>query len=388
MKRNSIFRDRRQGAALFTVLVVIFAISAFLATITASSLQRSFMARRLGDRIRALAIAEAGVNEAYTVLTTNWADRLADTAFPLTAYASGTYDVTVTPVSNNVAIICSTGVYGEVTAVAILDVANFGSGGGGGSGPTDVAYDYAILSGGTFRFNGCGDISGTNGAALLHSNDSMNIRGNASANLGIQSSTEIAIGNNITIDGDVTAPVLDYRPSKVTITGTASEQSVPLVDIPDIDLTPYYNWANDHGEVHNGFYRSGGTYNANGGVIWVNGNVQISSSTVINGSIVATGNIQITGSADVNASEYGFALASRDGDIKYTSSGVTKGLIYAKMGDYEQTANGRIEGQLIVKGSVKKGGNSDVLVFTKTVPVAPGGGEDTGDIIGVTAWQK
>ena len=79
--------------------------------------------------------------------------------------------------------------------------------------------------------------------------------------------------------------------NNATVTGSESEQAVPLVDIPDIDLTPYYNWANAHGEVRNGFTMSGGTYTPNGGVLWVNGSVTLSSSYTFNVGEIAEGKV-------------------------------------------------------------------------------------------------
>ncbi|MGQ9663180.1 MAG: hypothetical protein ACUVWX_12700 [Kiritimatiellia bacterium] len=375
---------KRSGSALTTVVVIIASVTALAAVIATIGSQRVYTARLRANETRALAIAEAGANNAYSVLATNWAARTNPAAFPPTPYSDGMYAVRVQPVSNNYAIITSTGTCGRAVQWVMLDAVNYTE---GTQGTDDDAFNYAILCGGTFTFRGAGNISGGDGRPRLHSNSSLDIRGSCGVNLDIQSSTKISIGNNITINGSVKAPVLDYRPSKVTITGGATVGPVPHVTIPDIDLTPYYNWALAHGEVKNGFSLSGGTYNANGGIIWVNGDVHISGHAVVNGSIIATGHIHISGQADINQTGFGFALASRDGSIQYTSSGTTRGLIYAKTGDFRQTANGRIEGQLIIKGTIYKGGCSDVVVFSKTVLTPPYGG-DQGDIVGISAWQR
>lgn len=385
MKPQNNADKARRGSAICTVLVVIFTVCSLLGTLLAVCLQSSFMAGKLSDRAKALAIAEAGANEAYSILVTNFDARLSDAAFPATSFGGGTYDVAVLPVSNDMAVVTCTGVCGDATEVVMVDVRNYG-----GAASFDIESlisDYAILCGGTLNFRGCGSISSTNGPALIHANGEMSIRGNASANVSMSSSTEIKISNNVTVDGDVTAPDLSYKASKVTITGTASEESVPLVEIPDIDLTPYYNWANDHGEVFNGFYTSS-SYTPNGGIIWVNGNVQIQSHAVIQGTIIATGSIKISGAVQIQPSTCGFAMVSRDSDIDNTSSGLIEGVIYAKTGDYKQTANGQHEGQLIVAGDVDKGGCSDVLVYEQTVVSPPGSGEVAEDLIGVSAWQR
>lgn len=374
----------KDGSAVFTVLGLILVVTIVLGTMTRVGIHRSFMARKLADRVRAQAYAEAGANEAFTIIEQDWPGRTNAANFPLTSYGQGSYDVTIVDITNNVALIRSLGVCNDATVETILDIKNYGD---SGSSWDMTAFDYAMICGGTLDFSGCGSISSTNGQVLMHSNNDMNIKGDAQTDISIESSTKIKISNNVTIDGDVAAPDLDYNPSKVTITGTAAVHSVPMVPIPDIDLTPYYNHASDNGEVHNGFSLSGGTYTPNGGILWVNGNVWISSSAVINGTIIATGDINFGGQASLAASDCGFALVSRDGDVKNTSTGTVEGLIYVKTGDYEHTANGNVEGQIIVNGDIKKAGNSDVLVFDQTIPTPPGGTPE-GDIIGVSAWQK
>jgi len=375
-----------EGMALVTVMMILVAVSALLAVTYKGSIQSVFMAHKLADRARAQAIAESGAHKAYSILVTNFAARMSDAEFPSTAYAGGSFDVTVTPVSNNMAIVSSVGRFGIATEQVILDVKNYG--GLAGTSFGEELVDYAILCGGRFDFKGCGEISGTNGGARLHANGLVNITGSAQTGLNITSTTKIQIGNNKTINGSVRAPVLDYTVSKVTITGGATVGAVPAVIIPDLNLDPYAAWAASHSQVYNGLNLSGGTHNPAGGVMWVNGDVQISSHTVINGTIIATGNIHFSGQADITAGPSGIALASRDGSITYTSTGVASGLVYCKMGSYSQTANGRIEGQLIVKGNIDKGGNSDILVYNRTTLTPPDGSDATPDDIGVSAWQK
>jgi hypothetical protein len=65
-------------------------------------------------------------------------------------------------------------------------------------------------------------------------------------------------------------------------------------------------------------------------------------------------------------------------------------LVYSKKGDYKQTANGRLEGQIIVGGNVQKGGNSDVILFAQSIPTPPGIGSTmpTKSLPLISAWQK
>jgi hypothetical protein len=372
--------------------MLIMAISGFAAVMVSTKLQSIYITTKLDDRVRAKAIAEAGANEAYTRLEENWDARLNDDAFPQTAFGNGHYDVTVTPLTNNAAIISSAGHYGKSDELAILDISLFDKTPGGGAPSAAIPIgDYSILCNDLFHFGGTGNIYSTNGQSRIHGNALINIKGNAGVNISLESSTKIKISNNKTITGDITAPILQYNASKVTITGTATVGPVPFQTIPDIDLTPWYNWANDHGEVHNGFNFSGGTYTANGGVIWVNGDAMISGGpgTTINGCIVATGEIHFGGQADLNPPPNSFSLAARDSRVKLTTSGtVGCGLIYTKTGDVEHSANGTVYGQIISAGGIRKTGNSDILTYCQ-VELIPPGNTSSNSItqLEVTAWQ-
>jgi cytoskeletal protein CcmA (bactofilin family) len=377
--------ENRSGSALLTVMLIVLVGSVFLATVLSMSMARSFMAKKLANRVRAIAIAEAGAHQAYTVLATNFAARTDASAFPLTAYGGGSYDVTVTAISNEAATINSLGTCGDVQETVILDVMLEQN--GLPPLPEMPAFEYAMVAGGELAFNGAGAITSTNGTTKIHANGNLAISGNAQSDVSFSSSTSMNV-KNVTVDGDISAPDLKVH-NNATVTGSESEQSVPLVEIPDIDLTPYYNWANAHGEVRNDFNMSGGSYTPNGGVLWVNGSVTLSSSYTFTGTIIATGGIYMSGSGSITPTTTAFAVVTRDGpEIRNQSSGTIEGLIYAKNGDYVHTANGRVEGQIIVKGNISKGGVSDVLVYERTQPAVPGEAGTVTINLGASAWQQ
>jgi len=419
-------RHNKSGFALFSVLAIIAALSIMLGMLLKLGEQRAFTARRLINQVKALAYAEAGIDYAYAILSVDFDQKdnpdafLMDSSVPQTVvlnssndgvfslvmgqlsedepesiseaikndYANGSFSLTITPISNKYVIINSVGKCGDAarTAEVLIDDENAGS--EGSTPATDYSsmegFNYAVLSGGTFNFRGAGTVTGSK----MHSNSAIDVSGSAGSNLDISSSVEISIGN-VTIDGSLTAPVVDSHKNSNIIGGT-SEQPVPPVKIPDIDLTPYLAWAQQNGEVHNGFTISS-SYTPVGGVLWVNGDVTISSHAVINGSIIATGSIHVSGAVEINPTTTVFAMASRDGDITNTSSGRLNGLIYAKTGNYSQTANGELYGQLIINGTIKKGGNSDIINFVRSVPTPPGGPGSTNPTTAwpvVSAWQK
>ncbi len=399
-------QERRGGFSLLVVLFFIASISTFMAILAFSSSQRAFTVTRLTDDIKAQAMAEAGCEYGYSILSTDWSARLNPEAFSnpmdqsaiasfanlsdsslMASIGDASFSLDVQPVGDSSAIVTSTGTCGDSTAVSIISVQDIGGSDDDGDVLDAIAMEYSILCGGSLDFSGCGTISSPSGEAKFHSNGNMFLRGTTDALIDLSSSTSIKISNNVTVGGDVVAPALSYNSSKVTFGGTPSQANVPIVEIPDIDLTPYYNWALEHGEVHNGFTATA-NITPNGGILWVNGDVHISSHAVVEGTIIATGNINISGQVDINPTTCAFSLVSRDGDIQITSGGTITGLIYAKTGSLQHTANGEIRGQMIVNGDIKKAGNSDIMAaFSPVVPVAPGSSVTT-EYIAIAAWQK
>ena len=404
MKKQNPHQNSKDGFALLVVLFFVASISTLLAMLAFSSSQRAFTARKLNDQIRAKAQAEAGCEYAYAILSTDWASRYDPSAFVIgadegTAQLSSvgasltasddasTFLITVTPVGENSALVTSTGTCGVADSVSIISVQDIGGSDLDGDVLSGEAFDFAILSGGEMDFTGCGSILTPSGSAKFHSNSAMYVRGATDPQIDLSSSSKIRISNNVEVGGNVTAPNLQYNSNKVTIDGTASEAEVPSVTIPDIDLTPYWDWARRHGELYNG-YSSSSSYTPNGGILWVDGDVEISGNAVITGSIIATGSIKISGSATINPTKTAFAVASRDGDIEVTSSGTITGLIYGKTGGFSYTANGNINGQIIVNGAIKKAGNSDIMTSYDTYVPSPPEDSVTTEYIAIAAWQE
>lgn len=386
---------RTRGSAFITVMILIFTMSAFLGIIAVASNQRGYMASKLGDRMRAHSIAEAGVNYAYSVIKTNWAARTNGLFFPFGSnYASGSFtvDVTIASATSITATIISVGRYGIADATAELEIKNTGT---GTLGWDTNAFNYAVLCGGTFDFAGCGTIASTQATAKVHANGKITISGSANVGgdtgrLDLESATEIEVKNNKTVNGDAVAPNIELNTSGI-ISGTSSEQAVPTIAIPQINLDPYYNWALAHGEVKAaGWTPPSNPYTPNGGIIWIDGSSGTINGGTINGAVIATGNVKLSGTVNVRGTSDsgGFAVVSRDGSVDNQSSGTIEGIVYVKTGNFTQTANGTLIGSLVVAGTISKGGNSDVIVYDHEVPSLPGGETATGDIIGVSAWKQ
>jgi len=401
------YRRTKSGYSLLTTLFIMTALSMTLGMLISIGRQRVFTAKKLTDQVKALAYAEAGIDYAYAILSADFDQRNNPSAFSLDSgstalssvsgiystavpsnYGDGSFAISLTPISNRYVVVNSEGRCGSAVRDAEVVVEDIYAG-SGGNDTTDYAsmegFNYAVLSGGQFDFKGSGYVAGSQ---KMHSNSAIEINGSAQSEIDVTSTTSIKVGNN-TVEGSVTAPSLDLH-NKANITGGSATASVPPVAIPDIDLTPYFNWAKDHGEVYVGDFSTSSSYSPNGGIMYVIGDVQISSHAVISGSIIATGNIHITGAAEIVPNTSVFAMATESGDLENTSSGTIEGLVYSKKGNYKQTANGVLKGQIIVGGDVQKGGNSDIILFAKSIPAPPGGAGVTPikSLPLISAWQK
>ncbi len=256
------------------------------------------------------------------------------------------------------------------------------------TGGDSIAINYAILAENDFDFGGCGNIAGTGGGtAPIHANGELDIRGNANGNMALTSSTRISMGKK-TVEGSGMAPDFNLH-KNANFTEGITVAAVPVVSCPEIELKPWYLEALKNGEVHSGF-TSSSSYTPDGGILWVDGDVHLSGGpgTTLRGQIIATGSVHISGQVNVLAPDTGFAIASQAGDITITTSGTIQGFVYAKDGDYRQTANGNLEGQLIVCGDIKKGGNSDIIVYQQHILKPPGGAESGCPNLVAGSWAE
>ena len=422
--RNS--KRSRQGSALITVMALVLLVPLIAGSMVVFSQQQAYSVKRQTDQIRAKALAEAGVNEAYSRIATNFAARTSTNLFPLTSFGGGTYKANITTVATNRALICCTGVYGRATARAILQVQNYvQSTTNGGGGPVG-AYACAIMANGLITISGSGDFNvGTNG--IIHGNNTFSKSGSGNF---VAQRTEVCSGTDLsgswTFDmdfasgGDCTisgsgqinhniqcdalgcsgsfkvlgnGTVLTYSKSGSggvmgTLT-TGVDSVVPTIAIPNIDLTPYYLCASNNGQVFNGKSISGSSnVQPTGGVMWVNGNLSISGSGNLIGCFIATGNIDISGSgSQIKVNQYP-ALVSRDGTINISGSQSFHGLIYAKTGAFGKSGSGLVLGSIICGGNFTASGSWGLLTYEDSTPVAPGAtATGSADRVVPKVWQ-
>lgn len=407
-------RQNKDGSALLTVLLVVLISTIMVGSFFNMSSQRSFMAKKLTNRTRAISIAEAGVHVAYSILATNFEARSSDDAFPETAYAGGVYDVTITSIGDDIAVIKSAGTYGDVTEMTILDVRKEGtiSGGSGGGAIPGTAWECSVFASGKITVNGNGNIQG-----VTHCNNDFRANGNmdwgtVASNVTITTGNNFKGNGNIIIHGSVEAATkislngsctIDYISSPITYyshwtCNIGEEHSdppiYPIRPFPELDLTPYYQIALENGQVIN----QNKTYNGNndlgnipGGVLWINGTVRINGTFSMHGMLIATGYIKLNGECYHYKSPNGFCgILSRDSYVNVNGNHDIYGVIYSRE-NLRLNGNGNIFGQILCDGNINMNGNYGVVSYVYSDPGGGGGGgtpPSDGYVIKAAAWQR
>jgi len=377
----------RRGSALGVTLVLIALMAAAVGIMSTLSLQRSRKATRLAHKARSLAIAEAGARQVYSVLSTNFSARTNENYFTRTECGSGSYVPTVIPIGDHRAAVHSVGRFQDIETEVILDVGSQSTGGSTSAPPANVAYDYAILAN---QIDWSGGIEV--GSQWVHSNTIFHNGGASDLNGNVSASSLISIIGSGRVNGNTRAPSYSKH-AKGKIAGDIYEGAVPLVPIPDIDLTPYYNWALTHGEVYSGKHMINHTTSRpNGGILWVNGELKTLGAELY-GCYIATESIDMDAGTNHHRLEGLPALMCRDGDIVIRSGTCTEGLIYTKVGNIDLAGSGQdaeLHGSIVCAGEFRMRGGYEVYTYTNCAPYPPweSGGTPGDDVVYITAWQK
>lgn len=387
MKNRTERTGKRNGSTLCGVLVVIMAMSAAVGVMAMISQHRSQKATRLADRARAQAIAEAGARYGYSILATNFSavTEAENDPFGPTDLDGGTFDIDIVLITNGVAAIHSTGIFRDAKQEVILDAGSGGAPGATNVVPPDAAFDYAILAN---QIDWSGGVTITSG--WVHANTTFRLGGASDLGGNVSASASVLINGSGKIVGNAKSPVYLKKAPK-NITGSAYKGPVAQVPIPDIDLTPYYNWALANGEVYGGRFLNHTTVEPNGGVMWVNGDLKIIGCTM-RGCFIATGDIDIGSHTDQQKVSDLPAFVSRDGTITVRAGTYTRGLLYTKSGGIDVSGNGggaNLSGSVICAGLFRMRGGYDFFAYEGSQPIPPGGTSTPGtEYVFLKAWQK
>lgn len=384
----------QRGSVLVMTFILILTVGLVGSALYATSSQQILSTINTRDHLKARVIAESGINEAYNRLKYDFSLAGEPTNFPPTAFGGGTYDVTVTLIGTNMARLDSIGTCGRSTARVTVDLINLEKTRvnwlpDDRLGNMSVFTNYSILAGGAIGWAGGGEMRG---GKPVHANNLLEMTGGGElrgTGLVVRSSQQISMKGSAKILGKTEAP--SYSGKTGNITGPRVTGPVPIVTVPQIDLTPFYEWALVNGQVRSGSILVNSDTTIPGGVLWVNGNVRISNGS-INGCIVATGDIEISTSRTMQSPNGYPLLISRDGNIKITSTPTMTGLVYARGGNVDWQGGGVLYGAIVLAGRFNKAGGSDLIVGELAAPPAvpetnPPGTNST-DYVIISAWQN
>lgn len=386
---NQVGQEGSRGSALITLMIIILLVSIAGASMVGFAKQQVYAVTKVRDYLKAQAYAEAGANEAYNALKTNWSQR----EFEPRTYGDGSYTMVVVESDDPtlVSIIC-TGTLGSVKSVVQLDVKNFGTG-TPGEAPVTSPYYYGVFVNGYLDHNGTGTQTGNaqvNGY-LVSSGGGGLLWGTAGEPIvvnvcGVNSKGDGATFNGGgTVYGEVKARKFKGTPSPATITVTTPD----TLGMPDISakLNEYYQIALDKGQV---FTTAPSTISGGvpGNIRWYNipGGITLQSADYV-GTVICTGPITFIGTVRNTRVGNLPAIVSRDGSITVKGAHEVNGLVYAG-GDILWSGAGTLVGTLMCGGNLTFNGTYGNLAYAYCPPGDEGSDGTSGDLAGVSGWQK
>ena len=369
--------QNKQGFALVSIISIIAVLSLAFGAFMFSGSQQTFTTKRMINRTKALVYAEAGIDYAFSKLSTDFSNRYSLAEFGLNgetpsgdaienAFGDGSFSLSLTATNGNrYCVVTSVGKCGgqEVTAEIVAEDFNADT---GGSTPAKNynemdGFKYPILCGGDLFINGDVLIKGSN--KKVHANSEATY-------------TNQQAQNN---ENEVTSSATEWGGPKVPAGCDNNSLGVANVGIPEIDLTPWENMAaSSSGSVIN----KGDTIPnpVIGGVLVVNGNGDYTIPEAIGATIIftGTGTISISGAYDPGNDFEGKPntlgiVIKNTGDLKLTGgNAILGGITYVPKGKLSAKGTPIINGQLLVKGSITLAGTADSAGFGSIIPTPPG----------------
>lgn len=256
-KKNS----NSEGGALVSVVTMMVPMMIVLGTLTAASLQQAHTMHLESRRMRAIAIAEAGMNLAFGLIESNPA--VVDTAGTIlhdNDFSGGSFEVTAELMNDGVIALTSNASYRErhVTVKATAALATSSPNGDGepnvASIPPGPFGPFGLLAGSQLSMSGGMKVDiGQYGA---HSNGSLNISGGANfTGLYVSSVGGIVLSGGIKVDLDDGAGTMHANDSILLSGGhidaaeiTSSESVIGNwgVDTDALNISPVVTWPDWH----------------------------------------------------------------------------------------------------------------------------------------------
>jgi len=393
MRANLKANDRdRGGAALVIIMVIIMVMAIAGASMIGMAGYQVRSVQRLIDRIKAEAIAEAGAAEAYAILREDFSKRYEENLVGR-LFEGGVYDFCVAPVGDHGAKLWGKGEYpaegddivGFYVGMNLVDVHPKE---GSSNPPPSSPWAHSIFVNGALRHNGAGILTGSVRCNNIITCNGAFIWGLSDDPIDVYAYSKMKINGAAIVHGTVYTPKL-VKHGAILIDHEVIGP-IELVEFPVLDLTPYYQIAEDNGQVFSGrtYYGAHNWGEIPGGVRWYNGNVRFNGTLTYSGCLIATGYIQFNGCVIQSRVEDLPAVISRDSYIKINGASILHGLIYSG-GDLRFNGADLVLGSMLVGGNARFNGAYGQIGYEYSQPGSGGGGGDEGEDsqdIAVTAW--
>lgn len=333
-----------------------------------------FSIQRLKHSAQAQQLAEAGLADALGVMNTDWDARLVAGNFPSTSLGPGTYDASVAQVSSRW-LVTSVGTVNSVSRTASCEV----------TGPVTSALAY-ILAG------------GSNIDIKLTAFSTNTIIGNiyATSNIAFDAQANNAVVSTSN-PGNVYAGGTIDKKGTVLIGGSENPNWSNMVGFPVFDYAYYQNIAQSNcpappcSSATDYYFDTDTTFDGtnplpaapDGGVVFVNGDVVVSSTQTMTGCLVATGTIDIA-QVHLTINQYNNfpAMLTQTGDILVRSVGnaaqgwlTATGLVYSGNNfSLSGNHNPRVDvtGSIVARGTLSQSGTQSTLLMNYVLQNPPG----------------
>lgn len=362
---------RKEGYVLTTILLLIAVLSISLGSLIRFGGQQNFTTKRLINRTKALAYAEAGIEYGFSVVKIDFKNKDDINNFAAngatisegsvyTPYGDGSFTLTIDPKEGDrYCVIRSEGICGDQSFTAEIvsedKLAGTGTESESTGDPTKIVLpNIPVVSNGPLTLGGDVNVTGIDGSTpSIHSNTSGNI-----------SQKQSEANYLITTSGNWT--------KKTPLNG---KTGVPEQDIPKIPLEAYEAAAykiNAGDAIPNPV--------PGGGILYIDNpsgtesTIDISGMTIAATIILAEGlnvkspqGLNITpGTNPDNGQPFAIALALKGGNFDLNGGDIT-GLVYLPDGDFDMKGNPVLTGQILVNGDTTWGGTPDAFVYQQTI---------------------
>lgn len=362
MKKRPASKGGESGSALITLLFFAIIITLAAGNIAVMARQSQHMSRIIVDRTAAQKIAEGAATRVLAEIVAN-PHYIAQLPSSLGngILGSGDYSVAIENSQSSIFTIVADGeVNGQSRTVRVhVQQPNQFQG-----------MQHAMFSNGDIDISGTGSVTRGTGQGDVHANQDSDMSGNTAISGSIAAVGNASVKGAASVDGQI---VSGARP----------------IAFPQLDLDHFYQIAQANNQIHNGNLKLNSSRTPAGGVLWVNGEVDLGgggakNAATFTGVLIATGDIKQASHYIHKQDRDKPALISRDGNIHL--SGQTQsleGFVYAKSGRIDITGGSEIHGALVAWGDIKVAGNWGVINYVEPDT----DGADGNNKLRVLAWE-